>query len=76
MKSAGIIVYSLDHSYEKPCGCDETKRLGIFATRKEAIAVKKRLLKKPGFRKYPRNFHIDRTVIGRLGWKEGFVTVK
>ena len=75
MKSAPQHLYLLEHCYERECGCDEAKRIGLFATRKEALEIKRRLLKKPGFRRYPRDFNISKCLVGRYEWKSGFVTM-
>ncbi len=75
MKSASQHFWLLDHCYEKDCGCDEYKLIGAFATQAAAVAVKKKLVKKAGFRRYPRSFIISKCTIGRVGWETGFVSM-
>ena len=75
MTAARSYVYLLEHCYEKECGCDEHKFIGLFATRREATEIKRRLLKKPGFRRYPRNFYLPKHLVGKYEWETGFVSM-
>ena len=68
-------VYVLQHSYELG-GCDETKFIGVYSTRRRAQAAVRRLRRQPGFRDRPNDFHIDEYAIDRDHWVEGFFTMR
>ena len=73
-------VYALWHSYElmdDDGPRDEDKLIGIFSTREKAQDVMKSLKGKEGFRDHPVScFQIDAMQLDRVGWEEGFTTVR
>ena len=66
-------VYLLQHSYELPGGCEETKIIGVYASRALAEAALARAQPLPGFRDHPAGFCIDCYVLDQDHWTEGFV---
>ncbi len=60
------------HSYERENGDDEVKLIGVYATKADARLAVRRKRRRPGFRDYPRGFHISCLEIGRDQWSEGF----
>lgn len=70
-----VRVYLLEHEYTNRYGDEEFKLLGVFATRRDALAAKRKAAKLPGFRRYPRGFIVGAMVVGKLSWADGFVTL-
>jgi len=66
-------VFVLQHSYERPVGIDESKFIGVYATRAKADAAVKRLMIQPGFRDHPDEFCIDEYELNQDHWGEVFV---
>lgn len=67
------IVYILQHSYEVEDGIDETKIIGVYATKRKAEEAISRLAKQPGFIDRPTDFFIDAYKINKDHWAEGYV---
>ena len=68
-------VYLLIHSYS--CDeYDETKILGVYATRENANDAIKRYRDLDGFREYPKEcFYISEYILDKdMNWNEGFVS--
>lgn len=74
MKAKKQFVFVLQHvrSIE---GCDDIKLLGIFSNRIAALAAKKKLGTKPGFRKFQKGFYLDMYEVDFLHWDKGFRTL-
>lgn len=68
-------VYLVQHAHDLD-GREEIKIVGIYNSRNEAALAVRRLRRRPGFRHYPKGFHIDRYEIGKDRWAEGFVSAK
>jgi hypothetical protein len=68
-----LTVFVLQHSYPKPNGEDETKMIGVYATRKDARLAIRRLRQQPGFKDTPRDFYIDAQKLNEGSWTEGFI---
>jgi len=68
-------VFMVQHAYEVD-GEEDVKTVGIYSTRTEAEAAVERARARPGFRDYPDGFYIDRYVLDRDCWTEGFVSVE
>lgn len=67
-------VFVVQHAYEvEPCGHDEAKFIGVYSTKRRAQAAVRRLRLQPGFRRYPKGFHISDYPVDRDYWQEGFV---
>ena len=66
-------VYVLQHNYELE-GCEETKMIGVYRSRREAEEAIKRLRLQPGFSENPDSFHVDRYPLNLDHWSEGFTT--
>jgi hypothetical protein len=56
--------------------CDDEKMIGLFRSRSEAQVVAKALKKLPGFREATDGFRIERHVLDKLAFADGFVTVR
>jgi hypothetical protein len=66
-------VFVVQHQYDLD-GCDETKFIGVYASRASAEAVVHKLRGQPGFRDHPGDFSIDEYELDRDHWEEGFIT--
>ncbi len=79
-KTESKAVYALWHSYELVDGDgprDEDKLIGIFSTRENAQNTIELLKNKEGFRDHPVScFSIDPMKLDRIGWADGFTTVR
>lgn len=69
-------VWLLQHVHEFADGSEDTKLIGILASRQEAEAVQAQVATQPGFREMPEGFSITEHQLGVIGWSEGFVTVE
>lgn len=67
-------VFILHHSYERD-GCEETKLIGVYSTKKEAELAINRLKDKNGFKYRPDAFEISKYKINQDNWIEGFASV-
>jgi hypothetical protein len=68
-------VFTLEHSYEKTNGEDETKFIGVYSTEEEAKKAVDRLKDRPGFCDRPDHFIIDEYELDKDNWAEGFASV-
>ena len=68
-------IFLLQHVHEMPGGDEDTKLIGVYASRQLAEAARKRARQLPGFRESPEGFTIDRYELNKDHWAEGFVTV-
>lgn len=76
MANTNSTVYLLSHMYESERGCDECKIIGIFREREEAESVIANMKDLPGFRDHPIDkWYVDKYVLGKTKWADGFVTV-
>jgi len=66
--------FILWHVHELKDREDDTKLVGVYATRREARLAQTRAKQLPGFRQHPKGFMIDAYEIGKDHWTEGFVT--
>lgn len=66
--------FVLQHSYEID-GIDETKFIGVYATKELAEASILRLKNKPGFRDRPENFQISEYELNKDHWVEGYAVM-
>ena len=64
-------VYLLEHHYEDDTH-EDTKTIGIYSSRENAMDAKNRKLKYPGFSKYPDGFFISEIQLDKDLWSEGF----
>ena len=56
---------------------DEEKLIGVFSSEAKAQEAIERLKEKEGFRDLPLScFEIHKTKVDRVGWKDGFATVR
>jgi hypothetical protein len=67
-------VYLLQHAAREDTDDEDIKTLGIYSNQDKADAAIKRLVKLPGFRRFPNSFYIDRYTLDQNEWAEGFVT--
>jgi hypothetical protein len=79
-------VFVLQHLHRLPGGEDDVKMIGVYSTRKAAVAAVSRLSQAPGFKEHANivdydttdddeGFHIDEYEIDKDHWAEGYVTV-
>ena len=66
-------VYILQHSYEVHGGYEETKILGVFSSIEEAESAVLKYKKLPGFKEKINDFYVDRYIIDKMYWEEGFM---
>ncbi len=64
-------VFVVQHEYEW-CGHDETKFVGVYATKLDAETAVARLRKQPGFCDWPDDFSVEEYELGKDCWEEGF----
>jgi homoserine kinase type II len=64
-------VYVLQHAYQSSKG-EHIKMIGVYSSEQLAKDAINRLVKLPGFSKYPDGFHIDAYPLNRDHWSEGF----
>ena len=65
-------VFVLHHSrYDDEYG-EDAKLIGVYRTESGARAATDRLAKQPGFCEHPNGWHIDRYVLDKDHWEEGF----
>ena len=72
--SRPAVVYLVQHVHKMTNGEEDIKLIGVFSTRTAAKASIANLRRRPGFRKAPRGFFIDRYEIDREHWAEGYST--
>jgi hypothetical protein len=54
---------------------DDSKLIGIYSSRRQAVLARTRSKKLKGFRDLPRGFVIDKYEIGMDHWTEGYTTI-
>ncbi len=69
-------VFLLWHTHHLPDAADDVKLIGVYPTRRAAMAAKSRATRLSGFAGTPKGFVIDAYEVGKDSWTEGFVTVK
>ncbi len=65
-------VFVVFHEYEMSAGHDDSKFIGVYASKELAEAAVTRVIKQPGFCDYPKGFSIDKYEINKDHWQEGF----
>jgi hypothetical protein len=53
---------------------ENAKLIGVYRTESDAQAASERLAHQPGFAEHPNGWRIERYVLGRDHWEEGFGT--
>lgn len=69
-------IYVLHHVHEFEDGNEDVKLLGIFSSEKKAMEMIKEYKKIPGFKDYSEGFSINKYIIDKAEWLEGFVTLE
>lgn len=64
-------LYCLEHTYEL-MGNDESKFIGIYASREKAEEVIEEYKKLPGFKDHPNDFYIKEYEMNVDYWRDGF----
>ncbi|WP_350562137.1 homoserine kinase [Psychrobacter sp. CAL346-MNA-CIBAN-0220] len=76
VEKAQDIVFVLEHARCRDDNRDNNvenfKLIGVFATEQQAQAAIKQLKGQPGFKDYPKGFHIDAYPLGQISWAAGF----
>ena len=72
-KNKAKVVYVLYHVRSKGDGYLDTKIIGVYNLRKNAVAAKRSLINKPGFSSAKRGFYIGGYILDKTFWVEGFV---
>lgn len=67
-------IYILDHTYSDDSHRN-TKILGFCDTMKNVEKLKSEALKLPGFNCYPNSFIINKYIINKIHWENGFESV-
>jgi hypothetical protein len=78
--------FVLEHVHELPSGEEDTKLVGIYSSRANALAAVDRLKSQPGFQQHSdvidpstspqtQGFYIGEYVVDQDYWSEGYVTV-
>jgi len=67
-------VWVVQHSYDLD-GCEETKFIGVYSSKRKAHDAVARLRTQSGFRDHPKCFFVDQYTLDADHWIEGFCTV-
>ena len=77
VETAQDMVFVLEHARYDDDNSDndieDLKLIGVFATKQQAKAAIEQLKQQPGFKDYPKGFHIDAYPLGQINWSSGFV---
>ena len=77
VETAQDMVFVLEHArYDDDNSendIEDLKLIGVFATKQQAKAAIEQLKQQPGFKDYPKGFHIDAYPLGQINWSSGFV---
>ncbi len=68
-------VYVLHHVREYENGGEDVKLLGIFSSERKAEEEIKHYKRLEGFKKHPEGFSIDKYILNKTEWEEGFITL-
>jgi hypothetical protein len=68
-------VFLLWHVHNLPGGAEDVKLIGVYSSRDLAEQAQQKATLLPGFRDVPDGFCIDRYVVDRDHWTEGYVTL-
>lgn len=68
-------VYILHHGRDLEDGHEDIKILGIFSSESKASELVKKYKKMPGFKDSPDGFSINKYIIDKSEWTEGFTTL-
>ena len=69
-------VFIVHHVIELEDYEDEVIFIGVFTTIEKAQAAIDKIQNEPGFRDFKDGFSLEPHVLNRIGWLEGFVSVK
>ena len=61
-------------AYARTAGEPEEKLIGVYRSRADAIAARRRVSDKPGFRDTRKGFVVDEYELGKDHWTEGYIT--
>jgi hypothetical protein len=67
-------VFLLWHSRDLGDGETDDKLIGVYSSKAEAEAAKRRKMQYAGFRDVPEGFLIDQYTVDRDQWSEGYIT--
>jgi hypothetical protein len=62
------------HVHEEPEREEDAKLIGVYRTEDDASAAIERLRGRPGVRRFPTGFQIERYALNVDHWTDGFVT--
>jgi len=65
-------VFILHHIRSDDEHGDDAKLIGVYRTESDARDASERLAHQPVFAEHPNGWHIDRYVLGRDHWEQGF----
>lgn len=68
-------VYVVQHSHSFPDGREDVKLIGVYSSEQGAQGAVARARAHPGFRDTPDDFFIDKYILDKDHWTEGFITV-
>ena len=69
-----MYIYELTHTYyDQIQSCDIIMNIAVYSSKVKAEHAIKRLEKHPYFSKHPGEFYIDRWLVNKPEWTEGFV---
>lgn len=76
VEKAQNTVFVLEHALykddDKNNDIEDYKLIGVFATEQQAQTAMSQLKMQPGFKDYPKGFHIDAYPLGQINWSQGF----
>jgi hypothetical protein len=71
-----MYVFVVQHVHEIKEDDEDVKLIGVYSTEESARAAVARLSLQPGFRESASGFHVDRYIVDKDHWAEGFITVR
>ena len=74
-KNRAKVVYILYHVRSKGDRYLDTKIIGVYNLRKNAVVAKRSLINKPGFNSAKRGFYIGGYILDKTFWADGFVEI-
>lgn len=72
MSKPNVEIVFLLHHVREDDEDEDIKLIGVFSSEEKAIEVRNSIIDQPGFKDYPDGFSVDRYVLDKVSWAEGF----
>jgi hypothetical protein len=70
-----VDVFVVQHAHALDEDNEDLKFIGVYSTEENAKTAVSRLSLRPGFRETADGFHIDRYVVDKDHWTDGFIRI-